>query len=364
MRAIILLTIVLSLAASGPTLAAVVRFYPAIDGSQPEKPLVVYSSLDLPTADPMIASFQRRYPDIAVHYEEFLTGDIYDRVVRETDNGMATADVVFSSAMDLQIKLANDGYAQISDLPLSAEWPRWANWRNTAYALTYEPVVFVYNKPAFAEHAPPSTRGEFEQWLIDNRAEIAGKVGTYDVVASGIGFLFFSRDQEQYRDIWELLAAMGDAGVQLHSTTSEILDRIADGRYVFGYNIVGTYAAEWATREPNIGILLPEDYTIVMSRIGLVPTNSASPELGRQFLAYFMSEEGQTVMARELHIAALNPAVLGENTAGAMQAALSGQLRPVPVSPGLLVYLDQVKRFRLIERWNETLGLTPGAVEP
>ena len=363
MRTIILLTILLSLAAAGQTSAAV-RFYPAIDGSQPEKPLVVYSSLDLPTADPMIASFQRRNPHIAVHYEEFLTGDIYDRVVRETDGGMPTADVVFSSAMDLQIKLANDGYAQTSNLPLSADWPRWANWRNTAYALTYEPVVFVYNKPAFAGREPPSTRGELEQWLIDNRSELTGKIGTYDIVASGIGFLFFSRDQEQYRDIWELLAAMGAAGVQLHSTTSEILDRIADGRYVFGYNIVGTYAAEWAAREPDIGILLPEDYTIVMSRIGLVPTNSASPDLGRQFLAYFMSEEGQTVMARELHIAALNPAVLGENTAGAMQAALSGQLRPVPVSPGLLVYLDRVKRSRLIERWNETLGLTPDAVEP
>jgi iron(III) transport system substrate-binding protein len=60
-------------------------------------------------------------------------------------------------------------------------------------------------------------------------------------------------------------------------------------------------------------------------------------------------------MARELHIAALNPDVVDENTADAMQSALSGQLRPVPVSPGLLVYLDQVKRARLIERWSEAL---------
>ncbi|WP_122815333.1 extracellular solute-binding protein, partial [Pseudomonas viridiflava] len=92
-----------------------------------------------------------------------------------------------------------------------------------------------------------------------------------------------------YRDIWELVRAMGQAGVQLHSTTSEILDRVADGRYVFGYNIVGTYAAEWAVRKPNIGIILPRDYTIIMSRIGLVPRASAAPDLGKAFLAYFMS---------------------------------------------------------------------------
>ena len=32
--------------------------------------------------------------------------------IAETDAGQPTADFVFSSAMDMQIKLANDGYAQ------------------------------------------------------------------------------------------------------------------------------------------------------------------------------------------------------------------------------------------------------------
>src|SRR5690606_10511927 len=118
-----------------------------------------------PTADPMLSSFQRRFPHVAVRYEEFLTSEIHDRVVRETDAGQSTADGVFSSAMDLQIKLANDGYAQQTNLPLSDSWPRWANWRNTAYALTYEPVVFVYHKPSFAHDLPPTTRGDLEQWL-------------------------------------------------------------------------------------------------------------------------------------------------------------------------------------------------------
>ena len=45
------------------------------------------------------------------------------------------------------------------------------------------------------------------------------------------------------------------------------------------------------------------------------------------------------------------------NTANAMQLALGNQLRPVPVSPGLMVYLDQVKRARLIKRWNDALRL-------
>ena len=29
------------------------------------------------------------------------------------------------------------------------DWPDWANWQDTAFALTFEPAVLVYHKPAF-----------------------------------------------------------------------------------------------------------------------------------------------------------------------------------------------------------------------
>ncbi len=339
---------------SAPTRAEVTLF-PALDGASNARTLVVYSSLDVPLAKPMIDGFQRANPDVAVRYEDLLTTDIYDRVVAETDAGKGTADIAFSSAMDLQVKLANDGYAQESRLPLSDRWPRWANWRDTAYALTFEPAVFVYHKPSFKDVPPPATRGQFVDFLRTQGDKVYGRIATYDIERSGVGFMFMARDQEQYPDIWSVIRAMGAAGVKLYSTSSAILERIADGRFVLGYNILGSYAADWAARDPDVGIVLPKDYTVVMSRIGLVPTGSHSPDLGRRYLEYFMSAEGQTVMARELEIAAVNPDVSGENTANRMQEVLGAQLRPVPVSPGLMVYLDQVKRMRLIERWNAAL---------
>ncbi|KQW54818.1 hypothetical protein ASD03_19855 [Ensifer sp. Root127] len=64
--------------------------------------------------------------------------------------------------------------------------------------------------------------------------------------------------------------------------------------------------------------------------------------------------EGLTIMARQLQIPAVSPDVAGENTANTMQEMLGAQLRPVPVSPGLMVYLDQVKRSRLIARSGST----------
>lgn len=355
MRPLAILPLLLSFLSSFASAATTV--FPALSGRADAPVLVVYSSLDEPLARPMVAGFQAANPDIAVRYEDMLTGEIYDRIVRETDAGQKTADFAFSSAMDLQVKLANDGYAQRSDLPMSETWPGWANWRNTAYALTFEPAVFVYYKPSFQDEAPPSTHAEFVALLSQRGDDVYGRIGTYDIERSGVGFLFMSRDQEQFGDIWSVIRAMGAAGVKLYSTSQAILERVADGRFVLGYNILGSYAADWASRHPDVGIVLPKDYTVVMSRIGLVPQAAAAPELGRRYLSFFMSRQGQTIMARELQIPAVSPEVSGNNTATTMREMLGGQLKPVPVSLGLMVYLDQVKRARLISRWNEVLRL-------
>ncbi|WP_246658353.1 ABC transporter substrate-binding protein [Rhizobium sp. FKY42] len=342
---------------SAPVAHAEVTLFPAISGRTNAPELVVYSSLDEPLAKPMIVKFQQANPDIAVRYEDMLTGVIYDRIVQETDSGRKTADFAFSSAMDLQVKLANDGYAQASHLPMSLRWPNWANWRDTAYALTFEPAVFVYHKPSFRSLTVPSTRAEFIQFLQGQGDAVHGRIATYDIERSGVGFLFMSRDQEQFDDIWSVVKAMGAAGVKLYSTSQAILERVADGRFVLGYNILGSYAADWAARHPDVGIVLPKDYTVVMSRIGLVPQAAATPELGRKFLDFFMSREGQTILTQELQIPAVNPDVAVGNTATTMREMLGGQLKPVPVSPGLMVYLDQVKRSRLIAKWNDVLRL-------
>lgn len=350
------LAVAVMLATSSPALADV-TLYPAPSGRVSAPELVVYSSLDEPLARPMIAAFQKSNPDVAVRYEDMLTGEIHDRIVNETDDSRQTADFAFSSAMDLQVKLANDGYAQTSRLPMSGRWPSWANWRDTAYALTFEPAVFVYHKPSFEGTAPPSTRAEFVDYLRQQGDAVFGRIGTYDIERSGVGFLFMSRDQEQFDDIWSVVKAMGAAGVKLYSTSEAILERVADGRFVLGYNILGSYAADWASNHPQVGIVLPKDYTVVMSRIGLVPQAARSPDLGRRFLEFFMSKEGQTILAQELQIPAVSPEVAEGNTATTMREMLGGQLKPVPVSPGLMVYLDQVKRARLIARWNDELRL-------
>ncbi len=333
-----------------PAMAEVFLF--EAPSGEAERELTIYSTLDKGLAAPMITAFQDQNPDVAVRYEDLLTGAIRDRVREETDGAGVTADFVFSSGMDLQMSLANDGYARAVSPPAARDWPDWAQWQDMAYALTYEPAVLVYHRPSFPD-GPPTSRLALMDWLRAQPPGGGGAVGTYDITRSALGYLFLARDEELFGDIWTLIRAMARAGLEVFPTSQDIIDRVADGRLKLGYNILGSYAADQARQRPEIGLVLLKDYTVVVSRVALVPRAARNPDLGEAFLAFLMSREGQEILARKLRLPAISLEVSDANSARMMQAILGPQLQPVSVSPGLLVYLDQSKRKRLLRRWAE-----------
>ena len=332
---------------SAPAGAEVVTFAAPEPG---DRQVVVYSSLDIHLARPLVEAFQRQHPDVSVRYEDLLTGEIAERVIAESETGQ-TADLVFSSAMDLTVKLANDGYAHEVALPSAARWPDWANWRDMAFAVTFEPAVIVYHKPAFP-HGPPTTRAALMDWLANAPK---GRIGTYDIARSAVGYLFLSRDMEHFADLWPMVQAMGRAGVRTFPTSKDVIDRVNSGELLLGYNILGSYAADQAAQMPDLGLALPLDYVVVASRVALVPSAAASPTEGEAFLDFLLSREGQTVLAERLRLPAVSLEVAGKDSAAAMQEALGARLKPVPVSPGLLAYLDPANRARVLARWNAAL---------
>lgn len=338
----------MALALGLPAAAEVVTF-PALDGAGAAE-VVIYSSLDAPVARPLIEAFQARHPGVALRYEDLLAGEIAERVMVETEAGK-TADLVFSSAMDLTVKLANDGYAREADVAGASLWPRWANWRNMAFALTFEPAVIVWHKPSFPS-GPPDSRAALIRWLA---TAAKGRIATYDVARSAVGYLFLSRDLEEFTDTWALVQAMGRAGVQVFPTSQEVIDRVARGEVALGYNVLGSYAASEALRHPDLGLMLPRDYVVVASRVALIPTAAARPDLGEAFLDFLMSREGQTILADRLRLPAVSLEIAGKDSAAAMQEALGARLRPVPVSPGLLAYLDPANRARVLAHWQAAL---------
>ncbi len=257
--------------------------------------------------------------------------------------------------MDLQVKLANDGYVRQYQSPQTAALPRWSQWRNEVFGFSFEPAVIVYNKNVLDAGQVPATRDELRAVLLDNADLFYGRVATYDIERSGLGFLFLTQDAERSGEIWQLVSALGNSSVRLYTNTAAMLDLISNGRFVLGYNLLGSYAMRRAETDANLGVILPRDYTLVMIRTAVLPRDSREPELANEFLEFLLSNEGQSTVANSAGLYALHPDVPGEYTAGNLNN-LVANLVPIRIGPALMVYLDRAKRQRILEDWQIALS--------
>ena len=90
--------------------------YPAdyqaiVAGAEQEGSVVVYSATDSASADALLKDFRALYPKVQVRYHDLNSSEIYNRYLSEAAANAETADVLWSGAMDLQLKLVAEGHA-------------------------------------------------------------------------------------------------------------------------------------------------------------------------------------------------------------------------------------------------------------
>jgi iron(III) transport system substrate-binding protein len=317
---------------------------------QPQARLVVKGTTDMSEVADLIAEFKKGNPEVPVQYSKVLSTELFDETVKPLGTDGA-ADVIWSSSMDLQIKLANDGYAAEYRSPEAEGIFGWARWKDRAYGVTAEPVVMVYNKRLLHEALVPKDHAGLLRLLSDQPAVFRGRIATYDPAVSGTGLLFITQDVRVTAQTWKLVAAMGRAGVRLFASSDPMIDRVASGELLLAYNVLGSYALERAKREGDLGIIFPSDYMLLLSRIALIPRAAGHPELARRFVDFLLSQGGQAVLARRSFGSVredMKPAIPG-------YADAASALRPIALNIDLLTYLDQAKRQRFLKDWKEAL---------
>jgi iron(III) transport system substrate-binding protein len=150
--------------------------------------------------------------------------------------------------------------------------------------------------------------------------------------------------------------ALGANAVGLESNTSVMVQRIASGKDYLGYNLIGSYALTRARRDPSIGVVLPADYVLVMSRIALLSRTAAHPNAGRLWLDYLLSQRGQSVLSSRSELFSIRSDVPGEFTAATLRRTLGPRLTAIGVGPQLLVFLDRSKQSEFLRRWRRETG--------
>src|SRR5262249_7692552 len=153
---------------------------------------------------------------------------------------------------------------------------------------------------------------------------------------SGVGYLLLTQDVLVTDRTWSLIDALGLAGVRLHASSGEMLDRVAAGEQGLAYNVIGSYAVDPARRTPQLRGVLPADYTLVMSRVALIPKRAPHPNAARLFLDHLLSAPGQRALAAH----AVGP-VREDVAADTAPLVPPESARPIQLGLRLLASLDQ-----------------------
>ncbi|MDC0116071.1 ABC transporter substrate-binding protein [Octadecabacter sp.] len=306
-----------------------------IFGAPEPATLRILSSTDTSFFAPIIDDFIDAYPASAVEYLVTGTADL-DTVFRANPDQY---DVIISSAMDLQLKLANDGFAiQIADVT----HPDWAKWHDSLFAFTSEPAAIVINRRGLGDLPVPRSRQDLIRLMRDDPDRFQGKVGTYDVRQSGLGYLFATQDARASETYWRLTEVMGSVDAQLYCCSGQMIDDLRAGRLVMAYNVLGSYARAQAEVSRDLIVILPSEFPTTMMRTVLASNAAPNRAAAENFIRHLLELQ-----------AAGNPDTFPLPPLSGTQQA-EGQAT-ITLDPALMTYLDQMKRDIFIAEWEDAI---------
>lgn len=313
------------------------RFFPGTS----DRVLRVVSTTDLDVFEPYIRAFQAERPEVSVDYS-VMSSSVLHQAIRDG----AQADLVISSAMDLQFQLVNDGFALPYRSDLTDTLPDWARWRDLIFAFTTEPAVVVINTARFAGLELPTTRQDLIAALRDNPDRFQDGLGTYDVRDSGLGYLFATQEDRSTDAYWRLNEVMGRLRTSFYCCSSEMIDDVASGRLALAYNVLGSYAAEELARgsEGRFQVIRMQDFANVILRTVFIPADA------------------QETMLAGMMVDMLLRLALRETPDGWPLPPLSQTVEspslgfgPIKLGPALLTYLDPLNRRAFLAEWENAM---------
>ncbi|EBA15701.1 hypothetical protein RSK20926_13759 [Roseobacter sp. SK209-2-6] len=306
-----------------------------------ETVLKVLSTTDTALLAPLLEDFLATHPQTALDYYELGSADLMQAVITDASG----FDIAISSAMDLQVKLANDGYTLRHRSNLTQAMPGWANWRDHVFGFSQEPATVILSPRAFEGLELPRRRQDLITLLRRHPERFSGRIGTYDAAASGLGYLFATQDARTSDGFWRMMEIFGSLDLRLYCCSGTMIEDVARGDLALAYNVLGSYAEARSDLSGQVLILEPQDYTNMMLRSAVILRDTAEPGLAGELVDHLLeaawSPEG-------------NPAYPFHRYP-VRNGAESAPYRPIQMGPGLMVYLDRLKRQRFLREWHSAV---------
>jgi ABC-type Fe3+ transport system substrate-binding protein len=314
--------------------------------------LSIQGAMNQDVIAPLLVEFQRRYPNVIVQYAEFNTRDLYERFLSQPE---ARPDVMMSPAMDLQFKLANDGYALAYHSPELENVPSDSHWRDELFGFTYEPIVTAINTDILVTEALPLSREQLLNLIRRKNHLLDEKIGLFDIKKSGIGYLAWAYDGQQSRSYGRLLEAFGYHQAPLYTDTSSMLNALLKGQIFIAYNLIGAYSYRWSEHYPWIKTLMPTDYTSIIMRTAFITRETSQPRLAKRFIDLLLSPQGQHILANDSGLTPISLNAVGPYSRSELNKLPHGIFRPIPLGLELLIQTDDAKKQLIYNEWDNAM---------
>ncbi|TQS73632.1 ABC transporter substrate-binding protein [Rhodobacteraceae bacterium] len=314
--------------------------------AQQNRPLRIWSATDAMIIAPVLAAFRAAHPDVAIDYTDWETNALYHAVAGGRAGG-TVPDLVISPAVDLQVMLVNRGYAR-RVRGVSGNVPSWACWREELFGFTQEPEVVVVNRARLGHLALPRSHAELADFIRDHRTTLAGRLGTYDIARSGIGYLLATQAAGLGPSHARLTEIMGQTGTRLFATTARQVRAVAAGEIWLATSVLGSYAQALIDQDDRAQMLMLEDYNRAIPRAVFSHRGGDNPRAAAAFVRFLLGASGQGALARAPGLVAL------DGPAGLSDPARN-TLMPLQLGPGLLLWQDRLKRHQFIETWDGSI---------
>jgi len=257
--------------------------------------LYIYGDLDSKVSTALVKEFETLHPGIKVDFVTMSSGEVFTRSMNDLAGSRVSADILWNSDITLQALLVKDGYAlQYSPAENSAVLS-FANIGDSAFVTGFDPVVLVYNKNLLSEKELPLTRSALLKSLMEVRWQ--GKVGVCDPEKNELAFLLLTQDLAYGRDFWGMVKKFGTADLKIYPDYRTLLERVAKGEVMAGYNLPLSEVVKVAGNDKNIGWLYTTDYTLAIPQTALISTRATNPAAARLWIEFSRSKQAQQLVA-------------------------------------------------------------------
>jgi len=319
--------------------------------------VLVYSIMSEKNWEPVLAGFSAKYPGIKVTTTDLGAYEVFERYYTEAAGNARTADFIATTAPDGWINFAKKGEVDPYVSAEDANVPDIGKIDKGVYAVSTDPMVFVWNKALLPE--PPKTMAELVSMVQKDPAKFQGKLITYDAAGEGFGYgLNWFYTKAKGDEGWKTLEALGAVKPKLQTSGGKIIDAVVSGEAILGFFVSNiTVQPRLAAAGQLLGYSFVPDAQVVAVRPMAVTKHAASPNSAKLLLDYILSAEGQIAFAKggltayrsdvadqaPLHISQVSKAVGGDD-------------KLIFARPDAEI-ADQAKHDEFITHWEKSLQI-------